>query len=115
MAIYRITPVPAPRMTRADKWKKRGCVLRYRAFRDLVKLNGVTIPEHGADIVFHLPMPGGWSLTKINVHKGQPHQQKPDLDNLLKALLDAVFADDCRIWSYRAEKRWAMAGAIEIG
>lgn len=32
MKIYDITPIGKPRMTRADKWKQRPPVMRYRAF-----------------------------------------------------------------------------------
>ena len=34
MKIYDITPIGKPRMTRADKWKQRPAVMRYRAFCD---------------------------------------------------------------------------------
>jgi Holliday junction resolvase RusA-like endonuclease len=101
-------------MTRADAWKKRPCVLRYRRFRDQVRLHQIRIPESGAQIVFYFPMPASWAKRKLASMAGMPHQQKPDLDNLIKALLDAIFDDDCRVWSYAAEKRWATEGAIEI-
>lgn len=32
MKIFNITPMGKPRMTRADKWKQREVVMRYRAF-----------------------------------------------------------------------------------
>ena len=31
---YDITPVPKPRQTQRDKWKRRDVVMRYRAFAD---------------------------------------------------------------------------------
>lgn len=114
MAKYPILPTPAPRMTRADVWRQRPCVLRYRRFRDQVRLHQVRIPESGAQITFYLPMPASWPKSKLASHNGMPHQQKPDLDNLIKALLDAVFEDDSHIWEYQAKKLWAMDGAIEI-
>lgn len=45
---------------------------------------------------------------------GKPHQQKPDKDNLEKALLDAIFEDDCRIWDGRVSKVWGETGKIII-
>lgn len=27
---------------------------------------------------------------------GKPHQQRPDVDNLIKAVMDAIFDEDCR-------------------
>ncbi|HHE6457291.1 TPA: RusA family crossover junction endodeoxyribonuclease, partial [Proteus mirabilis] len=34
MKVFNIEPVPKPRMTQADKWKKRPPVLKYFAFKD---------------------------------------------------------------------------------
>ncbi|WP_336242107.1 RusA family crossover junction endodeoxyribonuclease [Enterobacter cloacae] len=45
---------------------------------------------------------------------GQPHQQKPDLDNLKKSLLDALFEDDSHIWDARTSKVWGEIGMIII-
>jgi hypothetical protein len=59
--IYPIVPMGKPRMTRADKWKKRPEVMRYRAFCDEVRLRGVALPESGAHVTFVLPMPASWS------------------------------------------------------
>ena len=49
-----------------------------------------------------------------------PHQQKPDRDNLEKAVLDAlgdfaglpplVWCDDCQVVAGRTTKRWALTG-----
>jgi len=114
VAEYKISPVPKPRMSRRDKWHLRKCVAEYWAFRDLVKLSRVKVPEAGAHIVFHIPMPKSWSAKKKLEMNGQPHTQKPDLDNLIKALLDAIYGDDSVVWSISAEKRWARRGKIEI-
>lgn len=111
---YEITPVPAPRMTRADAWKQRPCVLRYRKFRDQVRAAGIKIPENGAIIDFLMPMPASWSQKKRDEQYLMPHKQKPDLDNLAKALFDAVFDDDCHVWSFTVRKYWYTDGAIEI-
>lgn len=45
---------------------------------------------------------------------GKPHQQKPDKDNLEKALLDAIFDDDSRIWDGRVSKVWGATGMIRV-
>lgn len=111
---YDITPVPAPRQVNSDKWKPRPMVLRYRAFRDEVRLKRVAVPCAGARIVFRLPMPKSWKAEKKNRMRYTAHKQKPDLDNLLKALLDSVFRDDAHIWDYRAQKLWDDEGSIEI-
>lgn len=113
MTFYDITPVPAPRQTRSDRWKERDCVMRYRAFKDHVRALGVFIPQP-CKIVFHMPIPKSYSNKKKLSIIGKPHTQKPDLDNLLKALMDAVFEDDGHIWAVCEEKRWADRPGIEI-
>ncbi|MHB9319097.1 RusA family crossover junction endodeoxyribonuclease [Phytobacter diazotrophicus] len=114
MQIYPIVPMGKPRMTRADKWKKRPEVMRYRAFCDEVRLRGVALPESGAYVTFVLPMPASWSKKKRQQHNGQPHQQKPDCDNMLKALMDAIYADDAHVWDCRVTKVWGEIGQIII-
>ena len=88
--------------------------MRYRDFCDQVRAAGVQIPPSGARILFVLPLPPSWSEKKKIQMAEMPHQQTPDLDNLLKALFDAVFADDKAIWHYEAAKRWGREGAIVI-
>lgn len=111
---YEIEPCPKPRMTRRDKWQKRNCVLRYRAFCDHARLLRISVPPAGGCITFVLPMPKSWSQKKKDAHNGQPHMQKPDVDNLLKALLDAMFTDDKHINDVRVKKVWGEKGAIEV-
>ena len=112
---YNITPVAKPRMTQSDKWKQRPCVMKYWQFCDEVRATGVELPESGAAVIFVLPMPVSWSKKKRDTFNGTAHQTKPDLDNLLKALSDAVHKEDCRIWNYVGlQKIWGYKGRIEI-
>nr|SAY41722.1 Endodeoxyribonuclease RusA [Serratia marcescens] len=114
MKTYPITPIPKPRMTQKDRWAKRPPVLRYRAFCDEVQLNRISLPESGYHVTFVLPMPESWSKKKRAEMAGKPHQQKPDADNLLKALMDAIYSEDCAVWDVRVTKRWGNAGEIII-
>src|SRR5690606_19230936 len=96
------------------KWAKRPAVLRYRAFKDECRLKRVELPSGGACITFVLPMPKSWSRKKMMEMCGKPHRQKPDLDNLAKALMDAVHDDDAGIWSMSLAKVWGFKGQIRI-
>jgi len=111
---YPIEPIGAPRMTRADVWKKRPVVLRYREFRDACRAAGVVVPDAGARVTFCLPMPPSWSKRKRAEMDGKPHQSKPDADNMLKALLDALYDDDAVVWDIAVRKVWAQQGAILV-
>ena len=114
MAEYQIDPCAKPRMTRADGWKKRPAVIRYWAFKDRVKLLCVELPLQKGHITFHIPMPNSWSDRRKNKMFLKPHQSRPDLDNLLKGLFDAVYAEDSYIWDFRATKIWDYKGKITI-
>tara|TARA_R100000656_G_scaffold123856_1_gene100904 strand:+ start:1904 stop:2257 length:354 start_codon:yes stop_codon:yes gene_type:complete len=103
-----IPPCAKPRMTRSDKWKKRQSVLKFFAFRDAVRQYSEThaVARYEFDIEFHVPMPKSWSKKKRALYNGQPHQQRPDLDNYLKAWIDSVFEEDSLVWKVKATKLW---------
>ena len=120
--VWNIEPMGSPRMTRADAWKDRPVVLRYHKFRDEVnfamkKVDVDWSKFHRLTVVFYIPMAKSWSMKKKVKMAGKPHQQKPDIDNLVKALLDSIFrgGDDCKVWDINAMKLWTMgSGRIEI-
>ena len=113
MTEYFINPVPKPRMTRSDKWKKRRCVSAYWGFKDRVKDLKITLPVP-YKVTFFIPMPQTWSQKKRSQMNGQPHLSRPDRDNLEKALLDALFTDDSHMWSGWTEKRWRDRAGIKV-
>ena len=102
-----VAPCSKPRMTRADKWKKRPSVVKFFAFRDAVKQSSVhNIALESFDIEFYIQMPKSWSKKKKAKMNGEPHQQRPDLDNYIKAWCDSVFEEDSVVWRFKASKRW---------
>jgi Holliday junction resolvase RusA-like endonuclease len=66
-----------------------------------------SFPEQGAAITFFIPVPRSWAKKKKKLYHGTLHQAKPDLDNLLKAMTDALLSEDkviahygelCKVW-----------------
>lgn len=112
--IYYINPVSKPRMTQRDAWKKRPVVVKYHAFCDEMRANHFMLPESGAHLTFVIPMPKSWSKKKRIEMNGKPHQQRPDVDNLIKAVMDAIFDEDCRVWNISASKLWGEQGKIGV-
>lgn len=109
-----LDPVPKPRMTMADRWRKRPCVLLYRSFCDELRASGATISP-GFSLLFGIAMPQSWSKKKRLRMRGEPHQRTPDIDNLTKAVMDALLKDDSGIWKISSiEKRWSDTGFIII-
>lgn len=96
--------VPKPRMTRRDQWLRpmRDCVRRYYAWKDVVKFTTIEeakkyqgIPHDGPvmlDITFYFEQ--GDKVATL-------HTKKPDIDNLVKAVMEAltgvVYIDDCQV------------------
>lgn len=111
---YLISPVAKPRMTKRDTWLKRPATSKYWAFKDEVRLLGIKVPLCGAHITFHMPMPNSWSRAKREKMVCRPHQVKPDADNLVKALFDALYENDAGIWDFRVTKVWSDKGKIEV-
>ena len=113
-----IDPVSAPRQVRSHAWKPTKPVLKYRAFKDklreLTKDNPIVIPAfvNHVHLEFTIVMPKSWSKKKQRAMEGLYHRSKPDIDNLVKAVLDAVCAEDKHVASIRASKRWGYSGQL---
>ena len=112
VARLNIPPCPKPRMTKADRWRKRQSVLKFFAFRDAVRqwpretMHNKILEMESFEIVFHVPMPKSWSKKKKGYMNGSAHQQRPDLDNYLKAWKDSVYEEDAIVWRVKASKLW---------
>ena len=124
--ILNVAPFAKPRMTQRDRWAKRQIVKDYFAFRDTVKqeIERLLALQNNddknksweeLDIVFFIPMPKSWSKKKKLSMTGTPHKQRPDLDNYIKGLLDALLEEDCKVWRISARKIWVdTKGCITI-
>ena len=123
-----ITPIAKPRMTRSDRWRtdpndpnpdrrERPIVTTYRGYagnlRILTSHARFDLPDQ-LRLTFLLPMPPSWSKHKRTEMEGRPHQQTPDLDNLIKGFTDALTDDDAGVWNIAACKLWAEEGSIVI-
>lgn len=118
MITISLTPVPSPRMTRSDKWDPRPCVTRYFAFRNEFRMKcsvlGYKQLQNKLQVDFVLPMPETWSEKKKKSLDGKPHVQTPDLDNLLKSVMDAFNVNDGLVWDIHARKFWGREGEVII-
>jgi len=115
--IFDITPRPAPRMVRSDKWKKRPVTEKCFAWRNELRLmaneKGYKLSQE-LDIIFIFPMPKSWSKKKKNATDGCPHMQRPDLDNLIKNWQDTFTDEDGYVYKIKALKLWGRKGQIII-
>jgi Holliday junction resolvase RusA-like endonuclease len=65
---------------------------------------------------FVFPLPASWSEKRKTAALGQPHVSRPNIDNLLKAVLDGLdavaFTDDCSVEKISATKQWGCSGLV---
>ncbi|RDD72921.1 RusA family crossover junction endodeoxyribonuclease [Paracoccus versutus] len=63
------------------------------------------------EITSVFPIPKSWTKKRKAESDGQPHVQRPDLDNLVKCVLDGLngvaFADDSQVHSVTSRKIWS--------
>lgn len=122
--LFPVRPVPKPRMTQSDKWRHgeygkwrvRDCVKRYHEYQDMINIyrKDYELPN-SFTVVFGMPFPKRINKTKRAQLLGQPHLQKPDVDNLLKAIMDTLKTEDQTVWHVDARKVWATGeGFISI-
>ncbi len=129
LAVFDITPMGAVRMNKSDTWKlnpahpdkrkrQRPEVARYFKFKTELKLKATLqefqVPHNGFHLFFIIPMPHSWSEKKKGQMDMAPHQQKPDGDNIVKAVFDALCSEDKHIWDFRVTKYWGRSGRIII-
>lgn len=115
--VLQVTPIPCPRLSHRGKHSPRA--RRYHdwcnAVRAIAATKRLTLPDAGIHVVFQIPMPDSWSHAKRERMHGTPHQSRPDVDNLFKALADALRPDgDASIWQFAAEKCWSYTGHIVV-
>jgi Holliday junction resolvase RusA-like endonuclease len=107
-----IAPMPALRMTQRSKWRESS--RKYLTWkRDVAWLARVANYklESGDKVVFHMPLP---KAAKKQSSPGAPHRVRPDLDNLLKAVFDALHTEDAHIDEISSRKVWSETAAIEF-
>lgn len=115
MHIIPITPMGAVRMTAKSKWVSKSAkrYLDYKRFIEMYALSKKITLGNTFRADFYLPIPK--SRIKKLKH-GDYHQQKPDLDNMIKGLLDALKKDDSDVSTIVCNKYWTDkdAGYIVI-
>lgn len=114
--IFEVDPIGKPRMNRSGVFSAKA--KRYWDYCDDVRNEAVNnkMPElPGAfNLTFFIPMPPSWSKSKRAQMNGQPHQSKPDGDNLEKGFIDALCEEDSYIHTVFRRKVWAEKGRIEV-
>ena len=112
--IFAINPMGKPRITHQGRFTDRA--KKYYKYKEdlLIQRGSFVMPESNLYIIFYIPFPRSWNAKQKEQMYLKPHQQKPDLDNLVKALFDTFLTEDKKIWEFRAVKVWNYEGSISI-
>ena len=126
--LFDVVPMGAVRMTQSDRWKtnpnhtdlkkrQRSVVTEYFDFKNKIKAQAnemnFQLPQV-LDIVFLIPMPFTWSEKKKVRNNKTKVLKRPDIDNLVKAFMDALSVEDGYVWRITAEKRYSFKGSILV-
>lgn len=113
-------PVGKPRMTRADRWRRRSCVMRYWEWTDRLReaaktREKITLTKPTQlHVVAHLQIPAYWGASKRLAHRGTAHTAKPDGSNILKGIEDALFVNDQMLFASSIYKFWDDGGGPRV-
>lgn len=70
------------------------------------------------EVIASFAPPASWSQAKRKAHLGRHHTQRPDADNIVKAITDALnriaFADDAQIAEVIARKFWGASDQTTV-
>ena len=106
--LLEIPPMAAPRLPNKMRFSPQG--KKYFAWKN-------SLAWH-AKIANYEVWPGDSITFFVGARKrgpqSGPHQVRPDLDNYLKAFLDALCEDDAHIWEISARKAWSDLGYIFV-
>ena len=92
------------------RWVFRAALAEKGILASKVDMNVIEMIE------FYLPIPKGSKKAKKTEYAeriGEPHMLKPDIDNMLKAVMDGLMKDDKAVHTVgKMRKVWAEKGSI---
>jgi Holliday junction resolvase RusA-like endonuclease len=119
--IHFVVPTAAigkPRMTRRDKWKKRPCVVAYRAWCDLVREHCPNPPPaervEEITITARYVLPPSLSERERRERAFKRKRTKPDGDNIIKALCDALWKRDEALGDLSISRQWNTEDTMAV-
>lgn len=110
---FYIDPMGKPRILRGQT---DITAVRWRNYKEALKIlrGAFAVPTESILILFVIPMPESWSDKKRKAMRFKRHQQKPDIDNLHKGFLDALYDCDQIFWDAHIVKIWGESGSIQV-
>lgn len=123
MNVINLVPMaaPRPRFSKFGTYNNKKYTKYKEAIQKILKTKKVIFYSHNAlelEVVFYMPIPKSLSKRKKEELIGAYHTKRPDTDNLLKALKDALgglcYRDDAQVSVVSAKKIYALHPRIEF-
>ncbi|RXK19069.1 RusA family crossover junction endodeoxyribonuclease [Macrococcus sp. DPC7161] len=112
---------PRPRFSKVGNFVKTYMPSSYTKHKEFIQKQMPQLLINGSiklTVLFEMPMPKSWSNKKRKEKNKSHHTNKPDIDNLLKTVLDAanghMWLDDNQIVEIHSAKRYAEIPKIKI-
>lgn len=110
-----IQPMPAPRLTHQGRFTKRAKeYFKYKNFLWVYCTTNDFQLSEKVRITFYMEIPKSITKKEKTKRLGNPHKQRPDLDNLVKGVWDGLAKEDGYIHYLECSKFWAEEGKIVI-
>lgn len=118
--VYPVKPKPAPRprVTRFGTYNNKD----YTDWKSGLKLLAKTKIKRPIEtpiflkIYFFYEIPKNW--TKVKKENAKWHTSKPDIDNLVKSVMDSfngvIYKDDGQVVKIEAQKKYSVKSYVEI-
>lgn len=111
--IFLVIPVNPMGAVRQNRHTHNEYQKKYEAYKERIRFyangQGADVPDE-IFCMFWIPAPSD----KLRDRVGLPHRFKPDTDNLVKAVKDALWKQDSAIWHEDASKFWSEPGRERI-
>lgn len=114
--------IPEHKLSKPGFARKRR-LIAYNDYKEAIRLlaeaQQFELPVCNFHVKFFFPVSESWSKKKKSQKLNTPHDQKPDIDNLLKPVMDSLLSqkhgkNDTKVWDVRITKMWSEAPRIEV-
>jgi Holliday junction resolvase RusA-like endonuclease len=108
-----------PRVTSRGTFMPKDYTDYKRELAVLAAIKGFKLDEESLNIRFYFEPPKSMNKKVLKKHEresllGTYHKAKPDLDNLVGAVMDALLSDDSSIASITAQKFYGRENGVSI-
>lgn len=77
--------------------QRRHMIAQYenrKAIKEYADSIGFQMPEDSFSVIIYFPMPKSWTKKKKAIMAGLRHKSRPDFDNCVKGIVDAIYYKD---------------------